>query len=40
MIEELLKVATVIYVNGSKVYYVNVDTNGGEVPEECWEDWD
>ena len=28
--EELFKVAKVINVNGSQVYYVNVDTNGAK----------
>ena len=38
--DELFKVAKVINVNGSQVYYINVDTNGGEIPDECWADWD
>lgn len=38
--DKLFKVAKVINVNGSQVYYVNVDTNDGEIPEECWVDWD
>jgi len=40
MIEELLKIAKVINVDGSQVYYVNVDTDEGEIPEECFQDWD
>lgn len=40
MVDEMLQNAKVINVNGSQVYYVNVDTNDGEIPEECWEDWD
>ena len=38
--EARAKVAKAINVNGSQVYYINVDTNGGEIPEDCWEDWD
>lgn len=30
--DELFQVAKVIRVNGSQVYYVNVDTNDGEIP--------
>lgn len=40
IVDEMLQNAKVINVNGSQVYYVNVDTNDGEIPEECWEDWD
>lgn len=31
--DELFKVAKVINVNGSQVYYINVDTNGAKSPK-------
>lgn len=37
---EQLEQATKITINGAIVYYINVDTHDGEIPDECWEDWD
>lgn len=31
--------AKLLTVNNAIVYYVNVDTNEGEIPYDCWDDW-
>lgn len=31
--------AKLLTVNKAIVYYVNVDTNDGEIPDDCWDDW-
>ena len=31
--------AKLLTVNNTIVYYVNVDTNEGEIPDDCWDDW-
>ena len=31
--------AKFLTVNNAIMYYVNVDTNEVEIPDDCWDDW-